>query len=102
MARKPTARARRTILIGLCVAIPGLIFGASRPYRVALAETRSQLALERGLLADELALLADLERYPAAYRAADSAIARVAPRLFDETDDVLATSRLTSYIAGHA
>ena len=100
--RMPTGRDRRAIVLGLWVVIPSLLFVGSRPYRAALADGREQLATQSDLLARELALLADLERYPAAYRTADSALARVAPRLFDETDDVLATARLTSYVAGHA
>ena len=100
--RRLTARERRTIILGLCIAIPGLVYGASRPYRTALAEGRAELATQRDLLARELALLEDLERYPAAYRTADSALAKLAPRLFEETDDVLATARLTSYVAGQA
>ena len=100
--RMPTGRDRRAIVLGLWVVIPSLLFVASRPYRTALAEGREQLATQRDLLARELALLADLERYPAAYRTADSALARLAPRLFEEADDVLATARLTSYVAGQA
>ena len=100
--RMPTGRDRRAIVLGLWVVIPSLLFVASRPYRTALAEGREQLAAQRDLLARELALLADLERYPAAYRTADSALARLAPRLFEEPDDVLATARLTSYVAGQA
>ena len=100
--RTLTRHERRTIMLGLCIVIPALVFAASRPYRAALGETREQLATQRDLLARELALLEDLERYPAAYRVADSALARVAPRLFEETDDVLATARLASYVAGQA
>ena len=102
MPTLPTGRDRRAILLGLCVIVPALLIVASRPYRSALADTREQLATQRDLLARELALLEDLERYPGAYRTADSALARIAPRLFDETDDVLATARLTSYVAGQA
>ena len=100
--RTLTGRERRTIMLGLCVAIPWLGFVGSRPYRAALTESREQLATQRDLLARELALLEDLERYPAAYRSADSALTKIAPRLFEETDDVLATARLASYVAGQA
>ena len=100
--RLPTGRDRRAIILGLWVVVPSLLFVASRPYRTALAEGRQQLVTQRDLLARELALLEDLERYPVAYRSADSALSRLAPRLFDETDDVLATARLTSYVAGQA
>ncbi len=103
MSRRLSASERRTILIGLVVIVPALlwIYGV-RPYREALAEARDEVATQRDLLARELALLEDAERYPAAYRTADSALLRAAPRLFDETDDVLATARLTSYLAGQA
>ena len=101
--RNLTPSERRTITIGLIAVVPSLlwIFGV-RPYREALAEARDEVATQRDLLARELALLEDAERYPAAYRSADSALLRVAPRLFDESDDVLATARLTSYVAGQA
>ena len=102
MPTMPTGRDRRAILVGLCIVVPALLVVASRPYRATLADTREQLATQRDLLARELALLEDLERYPTAYRTADSAMARIAPRLFDEPDDVLATARLTSYVASHA
>lgn len=100
--RTPTGRERRTIILGLCVVVPWLVFIGSRPYRAALAETREQLVTQRDLLARELALLEDLERYPTAYRMADSALAKIGPRLFDEPDDVLATARLASYVAAQA
>jgi hypothetical protein len=101
--RALTASERRTITIGLIAVVPSLlwIFGV-RPYREALAEAREEVTTQRDLLARELALLEDAERYPMAYRSADSALLRVAPRLFDESDDVLATARLTSYVAGQA
>jgi len=101
--RTLTASERRTITIGLIAVVPSLlwIFGV-RPYRDALAEARDEVATQRDLLARELALLEDAERYPMAYRSADSALLRVAPKLFDESDDVLATARLTSYVAGQA
>lgn len=100
--KMPTGRERRTIILGLWVVIPALVFMAARPFHAALGEARAELGTQRDLLARELALLQDLERYPAAFRTADSALQRVAPRLFEESDDVLATSRLTSYIAGQA
>jgi len=103
MTRRLSPSERRTVLIGLVVVVPALlwIYGV-RPYREALAEARAEVAAQRDLLARELALLEDAERYPAAYRTADSALLRAAPRLFDETNDVLATARLTSYVAGQA
>ena len=103
MSARISARERRTIVIGLVLVAPALLWiYAVRPYREALAEARAEVATQRDLLARELALLEDAERYPAAYRTADSALVRVAPRLFDESDDVLATARLTSYVAGQA
>lgn len=106
MARTVTPRERRTIVIGLRLAVPALAallwIRGIRPYREALADARTEVATQRDLLARELALLEDAERYPAAYRTADSALLRTAPRLFDEPDDVLATARLTSYVAGQA
>ena len=103
MTRTLAPRERRTVIIGLLLVVPALlwIYGV-RPYRAALAEARAEVAAQRDLLARELALLEDAERYPAAYRIADSALVRAAPRLFDESDDVLATARLTSYVAGQA
>src|SRR5688500_199281 len=103
MMRALAPRERRAVVVGLLIVLPALlwVYGI-RPYRVSLADTRSEVAAQRDLLARELALLEDAERYPAAYRTADSALVRAAPRLFDETDDVLATARLTSYVAGQA
>ena len=103
MSRRISPSERRTILIGMVLVLPALlwIYGV-RPYREALVEARAEVAMQRDLLARELALLEDAERYPAAYRTADSALLRAAPRLFDESDDVLATARLTSYVAGQA
>lgn len=103
MSRRLSPRERRTIAIGMVLVVPALlwIYGV-RPYREALAEVRAEVATQRDLFARELALLEDAERYPAAYRMADSALLRAAPRLFAETDDVLATARLTSYVAGQA
>jgi hypothetical protein len=103
MMRTVTPRERRTVVIGLLLVAPALlwIYGV-RPSREALADTRAEVATQRDLLARELALLEDADRYPAAYRTADSALLRAAPRLFDEADDVLATARLTSYVAGQA
>ena len=103
MTRTVSPRERRSIVIGLLVVLPALawIYGI-RPYREALADARDEVSTQRDLLARELALLEDAERYPAAYRTADSALLRAAPRLFDEADDVLATARLTSYVAGQA
>jgi hypothetical protein len=103
MTRTLSARERRTIAIGLLMVLPALawIYGI-RPYREALADARDEVSIQRDLLARELALLEDAERYPSAYRTADSALLRAAPRLFDEADDVLATARLASYVAGQA
>ena len=103
MSRTVSARERRTILLGVLLVVPALmwIYGV-RPYREALAEARAEVETQRDLLARELALLEDADRYPAAYRSADSALLRAAPRLFDEADDVLATARLASYVAGQA
>src|SRR5688572_13231846 len=103
MMRTITPRERRTILLGGLAIILGFLGLYVFPrYRLALEEARADVATQRDLLARELALLEDAERYPAAYRTADSALVRAAPRLFDETDDVLATARLTSYVAGQA
>jgi type II secretory pathway component PulM len=99
MPKALTARDRRALIVGLCVLLPAV---AWRPYQAALTDTREKLVTQRDLLARELALLEDLERYPASYRSADSALKRIAPRLFDEPDDVLATARMTSYVAGQA
>jgi hypothetical protein len=103
MMVKVSARERRTILIGLAaIAVAVLWLYIIPRYRTSLADAREAVATQRDLFARELALLEDAERYPAAYRTADSALLRAAPRLFDERDDVLATARLTSYVAGQA
>jgi hypothetical protein len=97
------ARDRRAIVLAVIVLVPLLAWtGVIRPYRAALADARAELAAERSLLADEQSLLAASERYPLAYRAADSALLRTTPRLFSEADDILATSQLASYIASNA
>ncbi len=103
MMRTLTPRERRTILLGALAIATGFVGLFALPrYRLALTEARADVATQRDLLARELALLEDAERYPAAYRTADSALLRAAPRLFDEQDDVLATARLASYVAGQA
>ena len=103
MMRTITPRERRTILFGALAIVLGFLGLYVFPrYRIALQAARADVATQRDLLARELALLEDAERYPAAYRTADSALLRAAPRLFDESDDVLATARLASYVAGQA
>ena len=103
MMRTITPRERRTILLGAFAIVAGFLGLYALPrYRLALEDARADVATQRDLLARELALLEDAERYPAAYRTADSALLRAAPRLFDESDDVLATARLASYVAGQA
>ena len=103
MMRTISPRERRTILLGALAIVAGFLGLYALPrYRLALEEARADVVIQRDLLARELALLEDAERYPAAYRTADSALLRAAPRLFDESDDVLATARLASYVAGQA
>jgi hypothetical protein len=97
-----TERERRLVVIGLIAVAIYVAVSIYRPYRAALVDAREQLATQRDLLGRELALLDEVNDYPTAYRAADSALRRIAPRLFDEDDDVLAGARLTSYVAGHA
>jgi hypothetical protein len=99
----PSRREWRTIALGLLIGLPILAYRVVYvPYRSALTEGRDELEAQRDLMSRELAMLAETDKYPVAYRTADSTLRRTIPRLFDHPDDVLATAQLASYVANQA
>lgn len=98
MSRSLSASERRTVTIGLIIALPVLLFLAARPLRTALADSREQLAIETETLAREQAAIAAARRSPELQHVADSLMQRVSPRLFSGRDDVMASAELVSYL----
>ena len=99
----PSPREWRTIALGLLVGLPILAYRVVYlPYRAALTEGKEQLESQRDLMSRELAMLAETDKYPVAYRTADSSLRRTIPRLFDDPNDELATAQLASYVANQA
>ena len=98
-----STRDRRAIGIGMLVLLPGLLFvWAVRPYLAALSDARDQLAAEGATLARERAAISTARQNPRLQYVADSAMRSMRPRLFEGTDDVMASAELASYIAGAA
>jgi hypothetical protein len=94
-----SARDRRAIVLGVIVLLPGFLFvWGVRPYRAALSDARDQLASERETLARERAAVATAQRNPQLQHVADSAMRTMTPRLFEGTDDVMASSELAAYV----
>ena len=90
---------RRSIVIGVLVLLPGLLFiWVWRPYRAALADARDQLSTERAALARERAAIDNARRNPQLRHAADSAMSAMQTRLFEGKDDVMAGAELASYL----
>lgn len=94
-----SARERRTITIGAVITIVSLaLLYVVRPYRTALSDARDQLAAERETLARERAAIGEARRNPEMRRLADSAMRNARPRLFEGTDDVMASAELAAYL----
>ncbi len=93
------ARDRRAVLLGAIVLLPGLFFvWGVRPYLAALSDARDQLATERATLVRERAAVATARQNPELQHLADSAMRTMRPRLFEGTDDVMASAELASYV----
>lgn len=92
-------RDRRAVIIGAAVVCPALVVvWGVRPYEAALSDARDQLATERAALARERAAVAMARQNPRLQQVADSAMRTVRPRLFEGTDDVMASAELASYV----
>jgi type II secretory pathway component PulM len=100
MSRMPTsARDRRALLIGGAIVAAVLAHTlVVRPYAQALGAARDRLAVEREALARELAVLAHADRYEVLRRTADSVQLAIAPYVFREADDLMATAALAAYV----
>ena len=94
-----SASEQRTIKWALLVLLPFAIYLLGvRPYGVALGEARDRLASERALLARERGAVAMARRNPELQHLTDSALRAMEPRLFEGTDDVIASSDLAAYV----
>lgn len=92
-------RDRRALLAGTLVVVPALAFAwGVRPYLSGLAAARDRLDAERAMLARERGELAAARRNPEMQQAVDSALRAMAPRLFEGSDDVMASAELASYL----
>ncbi len=68
------------------------------PYRAALAEARDNLSVEREALARERGAVLTARRNPALQQVTDSVLRMMEPRLFEGSDDVMASSELAAYV----
>lgn len=94
-----SAKDRRAILLGAVILVPSLFYiWGVKPYRASMADTRDRLETARLALSREKAALAMTRTNPNAQRAADSALAKVASRLFAGRDDAIASSQLAAYL----
>ncbi len=96
-------RDRRALLAGAVVLVPALLLAfVVKPFTLGLLEARDRLAIERGLLRRELALLADAQVLPEVVAGREAALRREAPRLFAGSDPLAATAALERYVAEQA
>ena len=94
-----TAKDRRAIMVGGAILLPFAIFlWGVRPYRTALADARDRLATEREALARERGAVLTAQRNPALQQMTDSVLHAVEPKLFEGSDDVIASSELAAYV----
>jgi hypothetical protein len=94
-----SAKDKRTLTIGALLLIPALLwrFGVV-PYRASLDDMRDRLTTERDALSRERGAVLTAQRNPALQRMTDSALHVMEPRLFEGTDDVIASSGLAAYV----
>jgi type II secretory pathway component PulM len=98
-----SARDRRALVWGGGIVAAALVFAfVVKPYLRALAETREELTVQRELLARERAVVNDSNRFPAALRRSQSALARRSAPLFAGVDELSATSDLSDHISSAA
>ncbi len=94
-----SASEQRTIRLALVVLVPVLIYILGvRPYRTALATAQDRLVVERASLARERGAVATARRNPELQHMTDSSLKAMEPRLFEGTDDVIASSDLAAYV----
>jgi hypothetical protein len=94
-----SAKDRRTLLIGVAVLIPVALYRFGFvPYRASLADMRDRLTTEREALSRERGAVLTAQRNPALQQMTDSALHAMEPRLFEGTDDVIASSGLAAYV----
>jgi type II secretory pathway component PulM len=100
LSRTLSSRDRRALLWGAAIGGAALVFAFGlKPYVRALGETRDELSAQRGLLARERAVLRASDRFPAALRQSQSALAEQSTPLFDAVDELSATSDLSDDIS---
>lgn len=93
-------RDRRAIALGAVVVVPALLFVYGvQPYRRALADVRARTEHERAQLAHDRGLATRLPGLPNARTGMAREVDLEVPRLFDATDDLLATGSLAEYVA---
>ncbi len=98
-----SAKERRTISMAVLIILPFALFRFGVvPFRASLADTRDRVATERDALARERGAVATAQRNPALQQTTDSTLRAMEPRLFEGTDDVIASSDLAAYIGGVA
>jgi hypothetical protein len=96
-------RDRRALLIGALIAGPSIAYAlAVRPLWSAIHEGRQRLTTERLLLAEEKAVSSVAKEYPQVLRENEHELMQEAPRLFDGTDSLVASSQLNEYVATNA
>ncbi len=96
--RELSAKDRRALRLGAMALPVLLLLLAIRPYRAALADAQDRLATEREALSRERGAVLTAQRNPALQQMTDSVLHVMEPRLFEGTDDVIASSGLAAYV----
>ena len=96
-------RERRAITMGLLMVLPAVAFQlVVKPYVSGVADVRTKVEREQGLLRREQTLLAEVKAYPSRLRQAEATLLREAPRLFAGPDLVAASGALSNYVTTQA
>jgi Type II secretion system (T2SS), protein M subtype b len=94
-----SAGERRTIMRSVMLLLPfAIYFLGVKPYRKTYADAQERLATERDALARERGAVATARRNPELQHMTDSSLKAMEPRLFEGTDDVIASSDLSAYV----
>jgi len=94
-----SASEQRTIKWAIIILLPFVVYLLGvRPYRTALADAQDRLTSERAALARERGAVATARRNPELQHMTDSSLHAMEPRLFEGTDDVIASSDLAAYV----
>jgi hypothetical protein len=89
--------------MGLLVVLPAVAFQlVVKPYVSGVADVRTKVEREQGLLRREQTLLAEVKAYPSRLRQAEATLLREAPRLFAGPDLVAASAALSNYVTTQA